>query len=660
MILSKKEDIKRLGIFVFFNKEGKLEEYVEYLLSKISSHLDELFIISNCKLSYHTAIIFKKYTNNIYVRENSGLDAAAYKMALLYYCGIDKIREYDEVILFNDTVYGPFIEFSDIFNSMADRDIDFWGIMAGYKSGDALNLMPEGYIPDHIQSWFWAFRNTIIQSEEFKDYWIDYNDNLNSFWDVVARHEFVFTKHFEQLGYKWDIFCDSEEYRSDSLNKNFNFYGYATELMLKKMNMPFLKRKPFSLEREEILYMNGGEDFKNALEYLESYSEYPIDLIFKDLLHNGNVYDIYSSLNLNYILNPSNKYTKENSKIGIFIICHAIKSFQFLQPYIEKMCSEIDVNICILNGENESYNRWKDETKSMRVTLIKCDCDGIFALKDIKLVNQYEYIIFLHDAIECWGDFPITICKSILFNYAENLIKDLTHVNAMIESLEHHPKLGLMLAPMPIHNKYFEFYGDTWGDSLDEITKLAKAMNLKCNINPDKPIISASGSFCCRRQILDKLLAFPIDNEMYHMIGGMDTFSRLLQFMAQDAGYYSGIAMSLDYASLECMNQRFYLSSIMQQFKSVIKPETYSFNAYMNSIMQFSGNGYGAKKTDNNLYRLLKEKDEEIARLYPLTSLKVQIKLRLKKFLPKPVYKVVITLKRIIFGPRQILFDYTK
>lgn len=53
-------------------------------------------------------------------------------------------------------------------------------------------------------------------------------------------------------------FCDSEEYRSDSLNKNFNFYGYATELMLKKMNMPFLKRKPFSLEREEILYMNGG------------------------------------------------------------------------------------------------------------------------------------------------------------------------------------------------------------------------------------------------------------------------------------------------------------------------------------------------------------------------------------------------------------------
>lgn len=79
--------------------------------------------------------------------------------------------------------------------------------MAGYKSGDALNLMPEGYIPDHIQSWFWAFRNTIIQSEEFKDYWIDYNDNLNSFWDVVARHEFVFTKHFEQLGYKWDIFA---------------------------------------------------------------------------------------------------------------------------------------------------------------------------------------------------------------------------------------------------------------------------------------------------------------------------------------------------------------------------------------------------------------------------------------------------------------------
>ena len=67
-----------------------------------------------------------------------------------------------------------------------------------------------------------------------------------------------------------------------------------------------------------------------------------------------------------------------------------------------------------------------------------------------------------------------------------------------------------------------------------------------------------------------------------------------------------------------------------------------------------------AEDTLCTLYEKIRQRDEEIARLYPLTSLKLQIKLRLKKWLPSGVYKIVLTGKRLIFGPRNLLFDYNR
>ena len=108
-------DIKRLGIFVFYNKAGKAEEYVDYLLASIRPYLSELFLVSNCELTYKTQKSFKKYTENIFIRENTGLDAAAYKkhfyIIAAWTYAANMMRLFYSTILFTAHL-SPLIKFS--------------------------------------------------------------------------------------------------------------------------------------------------------------------------------------------------------------------------------------------------------------------------------------------------------------------------------------------------------------------------------------------------------------------------------------------------------------------------------------------------------------------------------------------------------------------
>lgn len=63
-----------------------------------------------------------------------------FKDALCTYIGWDRLTEYDELILANDSFYGPFEDIRKIFAEMESRDLDFWGLM---KRGPGSMVSPE-------------------------------------------------------------------------------------------------------------------------------------------------------------------------------------------------------------------------------------------------------------------------------------------------------------------------------------------------------------------------------------------------------------------------------------------------------------------------------------------------------------------------------------
>ena len=58
-----------------------------------------------------------------------------------------------------------------VFQTMAGRNLDFWGISYGETQEDITGFNRYGYIPNHLQSYFLVIEPLLLQSEEFYDYW---------------------------------------------------------------------------------------------------------------------------------------------------------------------------------------------------------------------------------------------------------------------------------------------------------------------------------------------------------------------------------------------------------------------------------------------------------------------------------------------------------
>ena len=126
--------MKRLGIFVFYDKEVIIYEYVIYLLKSLETVCERLVVISNGKLRKEERAKIGVCTHEILTRENKGYDVGAYKEVIINYLGFDEICKYDELVLMNDTVYGPFIPMKDMFEEMQSRECNFRGITKHAKT----------------------------------------------------------------------------------------------------------------------------------------------------------------------------------------------------------------------------------------------------------------------------------------------------------------------------------------------------------------------------------------------------------------------------------------------------------------------------------------------------------------------------------------------
>ena len=246
--------MKRLCIFCFFDREGIVDKSVEYLLDELRGNSDRLLIVVNGGILADSKKILETYSKDVVVRENVGYDAGAYKFAMFKYLKIEEIRQYDELILCNDTFIGPFVPFKDIFDTMEKRKCDWW----------AINGVDWKFLPD-IQSYFWVFNKSIIDDDSFFNYW---NDNIDectcSLEDVYAQFETGLFYYLTQIEKKrCSVYVPKN---------NCNIYK-SVSVSIKKYRIPLIKKKAlknFNTNRDDIMW---------ALQYIYETKCYPIENI---------------------------------------------------------------------------------------------------------------------------------------------------------------------------------------------------------------------------------------------------------------------------------------------------------------------------------------------------------------------------------------------
>lgn len=266
--------MKRLGIYFFWDKDGVVDDYVPYFLEKLKPFCDELCVVVNGTVNNKSHRILKNSCDTLLYRENIGFDSWAYKHAIEHYGYKYIAQNFDELLCCNFTFYGPIFPLSEMFDEMERRDCDFWGITTHPKSDNKLNGTID--VPEHIQSFFVAYKKTILQSEFFENYWKNLKP-IENYFDAIVFHEFIQSNYYKSNGFKIDTYISKEKYNEKL--KATNYIAY-TLTQIKEDRIPTLKRKIFdTCSGSKFIFAMKNCTQSKLIEYVKNNTEYDVKLI---------------------------------------------------------------------------------------------------------------------------------------------------------------------------------------------------------------------------------------------------------------------------------------------------------------------------------------------------------------------------------------------
>lgn len=568
------QNANRLAIYFFYDRDGIVDDYIPYMLDDLKKNVSEICVVCNGKLDDAGRKKFETYTDNIIVRDNVGFDVWAYKEALNSY-GWKKLESYDEVVLMNFTMMGPVYPLADMFQTMASKDLDFWGITQFYKTDDnPFPTLKMDYIPDHIQSHFIAVRNSLLSQKDFREYW-DKMPMITGYLDSVSRHEARFTKHFEDIGYKWEVYVDASDYKELSHQPAV---AMAKEMVAVK-KCPIFKRRSFMQDYNVVLNESCGQEAVELYNYLCEHTDYDMKLFWDNLLRVENIADLKKNLHWNYILSSESAEDKVPSDVRIAIAMHIY--FKDLiaecRDYASAMPDGTDFYITTDTEEKKDLickEFSKICTGKLDVRVVpNCGRDvGPFLVEFREFISDYDYVCHVHDK-KAGQARPGTIGTAFAYKCFENVLKSKEYVANIINTFEKNERLGLLAPPPPNHADYFITFGLEWGANFDNTVKLAKDLGIASPMNAKKEPIAPLGSYYWARtdaikKVFEKEWKYedfpkePVadDGTILHAI------ERIYPFAAQSEGYYSGWVMCDKGAAIELTN----LNHMIREINDII------------------------------------------------------------------------------------------
>ncbi|MCI8659507.1 MAG: hypothetical protein HFG54_04580 [Lachnospiraceae bacterium] len=262
-----KLSMKRIGIFAFFDGCGIVDDYKLYLLDSLNYILSEIIIIINGFIQEESLARLYDYTNHIYIRENMGFDAGAYKDILMGNITCIEWDLWDEIILLNDTFYGPLYPWEEIFLTMDKEILDFWGF-SRFSSG---KLWDGSTITQHIQAYFIAVRKSMFSTLQWKKFWEGF-EYPSSYMEAIKKFEISFTDYFSKEGFCYSTWMDKNDGES-YIKENLNPYMEFAYDLVKYCRFPIVKYRACSVVRYS--------STKALLNYIENNTDYDKRLILK-------------------------------------------------------------------------------------------------------------------------------------------------------------------------------------------------------------------------------------------------------------------------------------------------------------------------------------------------------------------------------------------
>lgn len=564
---------QRLGIYCFYDKYGHAASFIKTFLDDLMDNLDDLVVVVNGQLSDQARQLFSEYTKTIIVRENKGLDVAAYKQAILT-LGWEKLESYDEVICLNDTVMGPVYPFREMFACMDCKDVDFWGITA--YAGETVD---KEQIPTHLQAYWHAYRRSLVSSPAFHEYW-ETMPLWKDYAEVTRKHEMTFTKHFTDLGFTWASYIDWRKYQGYSSYPLL----YMPMQIVRDDRCPIFKRRSFFVDYSAYFDQTAGQPALDLYEYLRDHTDYDVDMIWDAILPSYNIDDIRKAMHLDYVL-PSqaiNPQTHDRPRSAFIYHVYFMDLLEDTCHYIASLPEETDLYITSTEDKIPQIREYMQQHGiSHQATFIPVINRGrdvsalLVAACPVVLSGKYDVIGFAHDKKSSQNQengHHGTESQGFAYKLMENTLGSEAYVKNILTLFAENPRLGQVTPPPPYHALYFAHtIPHDWGANY-EITKelLEDRLGIHVPLSPTKPTASAMGScYWFRVEALKPLFEYGWKYEDFLPEGQMGedgTISHAIErangYICQSRGYYPAWVLSDRYARIE-VDSLFYTTAMM-------------------------------------------------------------------------------------------------
>ncbi|TDG12760.1 hypothetical protein E2F43_14425 [Seongchinamella unica] len=289
--------MKTACVFAHYDRDGIVDSHVTYSLSELHRCVQRLVFVSTSNLSDETVGKLVAMGIEVIVRKNRGYDFYSYKVGIEHLT----LSDYDQLILCNDSVYGPLTDLSAFIGKMNEIDGDFWGITESFD------------FAHHLQSYFLVFKRTVLNSSAFAEFWssLDLIDDKN---EIIRRYEVGLSQVLTSCGFKfysvmpledrgtvdriWHarreygrtlkrrwrdpaFWSDVGSLLTGRLDVGVNHSHLDWEVLLIEHGSPYIKVE---------LLRDNPKDVRNlepVLDVVRSKGEYPVELISKHLARVG-------------------------------------------------------------------------------------------------------------------------------------------------------------------------------------------------------------------------------------------------------------------------------------------------------------------------------------------------------------------------------------
>ena len=565
--------IKRIALYVIYDQDGKLDRYREYFLKKIRKFCDKLICVVQGSLDEKSQSALKLLCDDFLVRDNTGSLTYAW-IDGLNFIGWDNLKNYDELLMLNDSFFGPFFEFDDFFTACEKSDAQFYGMIKNFEEKSYHDFNKIKFKHDYFRGsicYFYVIKSKLLHSKQFKAYWSN-KPTIKSEWDVYFYNEFNFYDEVIDWGFKVD------SYQSDKLKGYFfDNLSYNMAKLIKDDKIPCARIRPFGTNmKDQSLGIGYGTDPREALDYIEHNTSYDTSMMWEYLLRTKNLTHIWDQMQLEYVISDNyvEKAYSYNKKIAVILHIYYTDLVENMASYCQNFPENTDFFITTINEDtqekiNEIFTAKKLNFISKRRPNIGVAMTSLWiTYADIVSNGDYEYICYFHDKKSPYksqfGQFSMQGEKFALRCY-ENLFGTKEVVKNIINLFEDNKKLGILGAPIPYNGQYFlaPLYG--WKGNFEKTKFVAEKLGLKVNIDENIMPVSPYGDMFWFRskalkKAIDQKLTFEDFNEPYKPdFTIMHAFERIYGFCAQDAGFYYADVITTDNARTDLVNYQHLL-----------------------------------------------------------------------------------------------------